>query len=87
MSKNVWTPEAEALLDRVRLGTTLLPADERKRIRTDAGISTRDLGSAVGVSFTAIANWENGGGARHKRNEFKRYMDLLRAIDRELRRP
>lgn len=35
-------------------------ADRCKQLRTDRGLSQRDLGAALGKSQATIARWENG---------------------------
>ena len=50
----------DELLERVRSRRRLPDAAERRRIRVAAGVSQRELASALGVSWTAIQRWEQG---------------------------
>ena len=50
----------DELLERVRSRRLLPDAAERRRIRVAAGVSQRELASALGVSWTAIQRWEQG---------------------------
>jgi DNA-binding XRE family transcriptional regulator len=69
------------LLERVRARRVLPPAAERQRIRKAAGISQRELGEALGVSWMAINRWEAGSKPREHKHELA-YADMLAALSR-----
>jgi len=70
----------DALLEQARSRRNLpLPAD-RRRIREAAGLSLRAVAAALGVSHTAVANWEAGGTPREQ--ERGSYGRLLEELDR-----
>jgi DNA-binding XRE family transcriptional regulator len=55
---------------------------ERRRIRTAAGVSQRDMGKAIGVSGTAIHNWEKSSNPQQPEHleRYKRALDGLRRL-------
>jgi transcriptional regulator with XRE-family HTH domain len=70
----------DALLEQARSRRKLpLPAD-RRRIREAAGLSLRAVAAALGVSHTAVANWEAGRTPREQ--ELAAYGRLLEELDR-----
>jgi DNA-binding transcriptional regulator YiaG len=87
VQKAMMEDRAEALLNRLRSQRRLPPATERRRIREAAGVSLRQLASAIppsGVSPMAVMRWEAGSIPRdpaHVRaygrllNELKRLAD------------
>jgi transcriptional regulator with XRE-family HTH domain len=73
-----------ALLEQVRSRRKLPAPQERRRIREDAGISLRALGSALGVSHTAVASWELGATPREHRSEYAGLLEEIRqTIEKE----
>lgn len=74
----------DQLLERVRRARTV-PPQERKRIRTEAGISARVMGEALGVSHAAVMNWEKGRYDPRDAEQFDAYFDLLERIDQILK--
>jgi DNA-binding transcriptional regulator YiaG len=72
----------EELLASIRARRTLpLPA-ERRRIREAAGVSLRQLGSALGASPMAVFRWEQGAQPRdpQQAREYASLLDELRNI-------
>jgi transcriptional regulator with XRE-family HTH domain len=56
---------------------------ERRRIREAAGVSLRDVASALGVSHTAVAAWEAGATPREHRGSYAQLLDeFSRIVDR-----
>ena len=68
------------LLERLRARRALPPAAERKRIRTEAGASLRDVAREVGVSATAVIRWERGASPGAKTTAYARLLDELRRM-------
>ena len=64
----------DELLERVRSRRRLPDAAERRRIRVAAGVSQRELASALGVSWTAIQRWEQGA---RPRTHLEQYASAL----------
>ena len=54
------TTTVDELLEKVRARRQLPAPVERRRIREAAGVSLRDMASAVGVSHASIVSWERG---------------------------
>jgi transcriptional regulator with XRE-family HTH domain len=75
------TAAEKELLERVRARRVLPPAAERQRIRKAAGLSQRELGCALGVSWMAINRWEAGSRPREHKHEVA-YADLLIELNR-----
>jgi transcriptional regulator with XRE-family HTH domain len=76
-------PDAiDDLIRRAKNRNGLPPYAERRQIRTNARVSMRDLGDAVGVSHVAIAHWEAGQNPRKPEHleRYKRALDGLRKI-------
>jgi DNA-binding transcriptional regulator YiaG len=74
----------DELLEQVRSRRALPPPAERRRIREAAGVSLRDMAKAVGVSHTAITDWESGTMPREHRAAYARLLDELhRLVPRE----
>jgi DNA-binding transcriptional regulator YiaG len=71
----------DGLLRRVRSRRKLPPADERRQIREAVGLSLRDVGEALGVSHTAVSDWEAGATPRERqRVAYVRLLDELRRL-------
>lgn len=60
-----------------------VPPQRAREIRLQAGISMRELGEVLGVSYGAIARWEKGRSPSH-RDLGTRYYDVLEALERIL---
>lgn len=77
------TDRVGALIARVRTGKALPEPAERKRIREQAGVSLRQAGAAVGVSFMAIVRWEAGAQPREPQHllAYGRLLDELRLLN------
>lgn len=71
----------QELLERVRARRVLPVADERRRIRTAAHVTQRELARALGVSWTAIQRWEAGSRPRQREHEI-RYAEMLGELAR-----
>src|SRR5262245_33312656 len=73
------------LLDRVRTKQALPTPSERRSIREAAGCSLREVGDAVGVSFTAVKRWEQGATPRSDEHLalYSQLLDQLRAMPNE----
>ena len=67
----------DELLERVRFRRRLPDAAERRRIRVAAGVSQRELASALGVSWTAVQRWEQGARPRTHLEEYAAALSLL----------
>ena len=67
----------DELLERVRSRRRLPDAAERRRIRVAAGVSQRELASALGVSWTAVQRWEQGSRPRTHLEEYVAALALL----------
>ena len=74
------TTGVDDLLERVRSHRTLPVASERRQIREAAGVSLRDVATALGVSHTAVASWEAGSTPREQRTAYARLLDELRKL-------
>jgi DNA-binding transcriptional regulator YiaG len=74
--------DVNGLLERVQARRELPKAEERRRIRKAAGVSQRELGRALGVSWTAIQRWESGSRPRQRSHvvEYRRALDGLRQL-------
>jgi DNA-binding transcriptional regulator YiaG len=70
----------DELLEQVRSRRELPRPDERRRIRTAAELSLRDVAAALGVSHTAVAKWEKGSKPRERRLAYARLLDELKRI-------
>jgi DNA-binding transcriptional regulator YiaG len=71
----------DELLKRVHARRKLPPADERHGIRVAAGLSLREVGEALGVSHTAVSDWERGATPRERqRVVYGRLLDELRRL-------
>jgi DNA-binding transcriptional regulator YiaG len=71
----------DELLKRVHARRKLPPADERRRIREAVGLSLRDVGAALGVSHTAVSDWEAGAMPRERqRATYALLLDELRRL-------
>lgn len=76
------TTAADAIRHRMQIRRDLPPPSERRALRKAAGLTTAELGAAVGVSKQAITSWENG--TRTPRGmSLERYVDALRALREE----
>lgn len=73
------TSGVDELLERVRAQRRLPVPSERCRIRKAAGLTLRDVATALGVSHTAVAKWEAGAMPREQRDA---YADLLAELTR-----
>jgi DNA-binding transcriptional regulator YiaG len=70
----------DELVAAIRSYKSLPPVADRKRIRLAVGVSTRQMGAALGVSHMAIHNWERG--YHPGTSELaKKYVDLLRRLE------
>jgi transcriptional regulator with XRE-family HTH domain len=70
----------DELLEQVRSRRKLPAKDERRRIREAAGLSLRDVATAVGVSHTAVASWEAGATPREHRAAYARLLEELQHL-------
>jgi len=70
----------DELLEQVRSRRKLPAPAERRRIRSAAKLSLRDVAAALGVSHTAVASWEAGATPRERRADYARLLDELRRI-------
>jgi DNA-binding XRE family transcriptional regulator len=72
----------DRLLEEVRSRLGLPPAKERRRIRERAGVSLRQAGAAVGVSWMAIVRWEEGSQPRNPEHAvaYGRLLEELRHL-------
>lgn len=62
------------LAEKVRL-SRLPAAEERRRIRTDAGVSLNEMAGALGVSPMTVMRWESG--IEPRRSNAIAYRELL----------
>lgn len=69
-----------ALVRRVRQSQLPVPS-ERKQIRLRAGLSTRDVATALGVDAMSVNRWENGT-VRPRLEHAIAYRELLDALKR-----
>jgi DNA-binding transcriptional regulator YiaG len=61
------------------LASTRLPEPASRRgLRVGAGLSSRQLARAIGVSATTVGRWENG--ATPRRDHAIRYREILDAL-------
>ena len=74
----------DELLDHVRTSRALPDPAERRAIRRRAGLSLHQVANAVGVTPTALANWETGRRGVSERH-LKTYVEILQALEQELR--
>jgi DNA-binding XRE family transcriptional regulator len=60
----------------------LPPVTERRRIRRESGASLRLMGAELGVSGTAVYQWENGIVRPSPENavKYRRLLDQLAAV-------
>lgn len=72
----------DELLERARQRRCLPPAPERRRIRESAGVSQRELGRALGVSWTAVQRWEAGAHPRTHAAAYALALEKLGALTR-----
>ena len=68
----------DTLLARVRARRLLPAADERRRIREEAGVSQRELAKALGTSWTSVQRWEEGARPRKHESAYAQLLDELR---------
>lgn len=68
------------LLARVRARRSLPPAEERRRIRQEAGVSQREMAKALGTSWTSVQRWEEGARPRKHEASYMRLLDELRKL-------
>lgn len=77
------TTAADAVRHRMQIRRDLPTPADRRALRVAAGLTTAELGTAVGVSKQAITSWENG--TRTPRGIcLERYVDALRALRDEI---
>jgi transcriptional regulator with XRE-family HTH domain len=69
------------LLERLRAKRRLPPADERRRIRVQAGASLRDIARELGTSATSVVRWERGASPGAKTPAYARLLDELRRLE------
>jgi transcriptional regulator with XRE-family HTH domain len=70
----------DELLERVRSRRKLPIAKERRQIRERAGVSLRDVATALGVSHTAVAGWESGATPREHRAAYAQLLEELKRV-------
>jgi transcriptional regulator with XRE-family HTH domain len=70
----------DELLERVRARRQLPQAEERRRIRVQAGVSLRDVANALGVSHSLVRYWEQGGMPREQRAAYAELLDRLEVL-------
>ncbi|MFJ7069866.1 helix-turn-helix domain-containing protein [Streptomyces sp. NPDC101115] len=69
----------ERINSRMRLRSDLPEPDERRQIREAAGLSQQEIADALGVSRSAIAQWEQG--VRYPRERYRAaYAEALDAM-------
>lgn len=56
-------------------------AERRVAARTNVGVSTRELGAALGVTHAAVANWEKGRYNPQKWEQEDAYFDALEKLE------
>jgi DNA-binding transcriptional regulator YiaG len=81
MVAQTMTVGANDLLERVRARRKLPSGAERRRIRVDAGVTLRDIATAIGVSDMAVVRWEQGSKPRNPEH-IRAYADLLAELKR-----
>jgi hypothetical protein len=68
----------ETLMAQVRSRRQLPPRHERREIRARAGVSLRDVGTAIGVSHSLVRYWEQSGDPRGEHRAA--YAELLERL-------
>ena len=79
--KSVTESPSERLLEQLRSRRRLPRADERRRIREAAGVSIRQLATALDVSPMAPVRWERGAQPRDP-DQARAYGQLLDELRR-----
>ncbi|MFH9225935.1 helix-turn-helix transcriptional regulator [Streptomyces lydicus] len=70
---------AEEIRSRLQVRTDLPCPEQRRALRTSAGLSQQELADAVGVTRQAVSHWESG--IRTPRGAvLDRYIDAIRAL-------
>jgi transcriptional regulator with XRE-family HTH domain len=76
--------KVSGLLAQVRAARRLPSYQRARAIREDAGVSQEQLADELGVHRVTVARWELG--TRTPRGDtLRRYVELLDALDREVR--
>ncbi|MEV6752384.1 helix-turn-helix transcriptional regulator [Streptomyces sp. NPDC051214] len=70
---------AERIRSRLRVRTELPSPEERRSLRTAAGLSQQDVAEVLGVTRAAIGHWETGSRSPRGRLLID-YVDALRAL-------
>ena len=68
------------LLERLRAKRALPIADERRRIRVDAGASLRDVAREIGTSPTSVIRWEHGASPGTHAAAYARLLEELKQL-------
>lgn len=70
----------DRIRERVRVHQALPPPEDRRALRTAAGLTLQEIATAVGVTPAAVWQWEHG-----KRNpngkHLDAYLDALNALE------
>jgi DNA-binding XRE family transcriptional regulator len=75
-------PSIDELLVRVEMMRRLPTPEERKRIRVAAGLTRDEVGSVLGVTSTAIYQWETGKADPGKAS-IGPYVELLERLNKK----
>ena len=71
---------ADKVRDQLQLHLDLPTPAERRRLREAAGLSQEEIGSIVGVTRQAVAQWESGARRNPRGQLLERYVEALRTL-------